>query len=250
MRANARTSRRSFNVSRSTIRRLVRRVNSFGNAHRHQPQPSPSAFAERGVQRRVQFNLWNADGRIRVYRRRHERYVDKWVVQNNPYRWGGVMVGKLKTQLVCQGNLTARRYIDQVLHPAVVPIFRQRQNLVYQHYNVRPHITRVTRDFLQAKSLAFCLGRRVHRIATQLNTCAITLDVGYVDVNPSQQTHSMKILRPVYFYVFLTEFLLDSFFLINNIQFCRLVKISFCNSKSWILKNRTTTRNVAFLCII
>ena len=105
------------------------------------------------------FNLWNADGRIRVYRQHHERYVDNCVVENNPYGGGGVMVWavinyRFKTQLVvCQGNLTARRYIDQVLCPVVVQMFRQRQNLVYQHNNTRPHIACATLDFLQANNI-------------------------------------------------------------------------------------------------
>ena len=34
------------------------------------------------------FNLWKADGRIRVYRQRHECYVDNCVVENNPYGGG------------------------------------------------------------------------------------------------------------------------------------------------------------------
>ena len=107
----------------------------------------------------LRFNLWNADGRIRVYMRRHERYVDNCVVENNPYGGGGVMVWaainyRFETQLVvCQGNLTARRYIDQVLHPVVVPMCLQRQNLVYQHDNARPHVARATRDFLQANNI-------------------------------------------------------------------------------------------------
>ena len=105
------------------------------------------------------FNLWNADWRIRVYRLRYERYVDNCVVENNPYGGGGVMVWaainyRFKTQLVvCQGNLTARRYKDQVLRPVVVPMFRKRQNLVYQHDNARPHVARATRDFLQTNNI-------------------------------------------------------------------------------------------------
>jgi len=105
------------------------------------------------------FNLWNADGRIRVYRRRHERYANNCVLEHNRYGGGGVMVWaainhRFKSQLVvCQGNLTARRYIDQILRHVVVPLFRQRQGLVYQHDNARPHVARVTRDFLQARNI-------------------------------------------------------------------------------------------------
>ena len=101
----------------------------------------------------------NANGRIRVYRRRHERYVDNCIVENNPYGGGGVMVWvainyMFKTQLVvCQGNLTARRYIEQVLRPVVAPMFRQHQNLVYQHNNARPHVARATQDSLQANNI-------------------------------------------------------------------------------------------------
>jgi hypothetical protein len=60
------------------------------------------------------FNLWNAEWRIRMFRRRNERYVDNCVVENNPYEGSGVMVWaainyRFKTQLVvCQGYLTAR----------------------------------------------------------------------------------------------------------------------------------------------
>ena len=105
------------------------------------------------------FNLWNANGRIRVYRRRHEHYVDSCVVENNLYGGGGVMVWaainyRFKTQLVvCQGNLTARHYIDQLLRPVVVPMFRQCQSLVDQHDNTRPHVARATQDFLQANNI-------------------------------------------------------------------------------------------------
>ena len=143
------------------------------------------------------FNLWNADGRIHVYRRRHEHYVDNCVVENNPNGGGGVMVWvainyRFKTQLVvCQGNLTARRNIDQVLRPVVVLMFHQHQNLVYQHDNARPHVLHVPPwTFYRRTTLAFCLGRRVPRIATRLNMYRITLDVGYIDVNPSQQASS------------------------------------------------------------
>ena len=61
---------------------------------------------------------------------------------------------RFKSQvIVYQGNLTARRYIDQILRPVIVPMFCQRQGLIFQHDNARPHVARVTRDFLQASNI-------------------------------------------------------------------------------------------------
>ena len=67
--------------------------------------------------------------------------------------WAAINYRFMTQLVVCQGNLKARRYIDQVLRPVVVPMFRQRQNLVYQHNNARPHVARATRDFLQANNI-------------------------------------------------------------------------------------------------
>jgi hypothetical protein len=36
-------------------------------------------------------------------------------------------------------------------------MFRQLQNLVYQHNNARPHVARAIRDFLQANNFGFTL---------------------------------------------------------------------------------------------
>ena len=76
----------------------------------------------------------HADGRFRVYRRTGERYADACVMERDRWGganimvWGGIAYGE-RTQLVVlnfQDNdpgrgLTARRYIDQVLRPHVVP---------------------------------------------------------------------------------------------------------------------------------
>ena len=110
------------------------------------PQPSRSALAKRCIK-------W------RVYRRCPERYANNCVLPHNRYSGGGIMVWaainhRFKSQLiVCQGNLTARRYIDQILRPVIVPMFCQRQGLILQHDHARPHVARVTRDFLQASNI-------------------------------------------------------------------------------------------------
>lgn len=99
-----------------------------------------------------------ADGRQRVWRRQGERYAACCVQQFN--RWGGagVMVwagisGDYRTRLVVvDGNLTARRYIDEVLQLVVVPFFEEHPSVTtLQQDNARPHAARVTQDYLGAQ---------------------------------------------------------------------------------------------------
>lgn len=106
------------------------------------------------------YQLLRADGRARVYRRRGERYADPCVNEVDRFGLGSVMVwggicGGRKTRLrVINGNLTAQRYIDQVLQPEVVPFIRQNgRGLVFQHDNARPHTARLTQDFLRRNNV-------------------------------------------------------------------------------------------------
>ena len=100
------------------------------------------------------FNLHHADGRVRIYRRRNERFERNCILEVYPYGGGGVMVwaainSNFKSALVvCNGNLNARRYIDQILQPHVLPMFRQRQGFTFMHDNARPHTAILTREFL------------------------------------------------------------------------------------------------------
>ena len=69
------------------------------------------------------FNVQNCDGRYRVYRERGQRFTENYVQKRN--RGGGGSVHVLagitqfnKTNLVIlNGNVNARRYIDNVLRP-------------------------------------------------------------------------------------------------------------------------------------
>ena len=96
------------------------------------------------------------DGRTKVWRRPGERCAD-CCVRESSRRWGGgsVMVWggifwRHRTPLVLiDGNLTARRYIDEVLEPVVVPHLQNNANVtLFQQDNARPHSARVTMDFL------------------------------------------------------------------------------------------------------
>ena len=108
------------------------------------------------------FCVSRADGRVRVWRRRGTRYADGNVLEMDP--WGGpnIMVWgaiglQQKLDLVLFQNvgqgrghgITAQVYINQVLQPRIVPFFHTHPNFVLQQDNARPHVARVTRDFLQ-----------------------------------------------------------------------------------------------------
>ena len=106
------------------------------------------------------FNLHHNDGRMRVYRRRGERFADPAVIERDRYGGGSVMVWgainyDFRSQVVViNGNLTARRYIDEVLRPELVPLLqRQRNRHVFQQDNARPHTARITTDYLQHQGI-------------------------------------------------------------------------------------------------
>ena len=106
------------------------------------------------------FCVDHADGRVRVWRRRGERYSEACTRQQD--RWGGphVMVwGWIcpggRTRLVFlefgrpETGPTAQGYIDQVLRPVVLPFLQERDGFSLQQDNARAHSARVTQQFLQ-----------------------------------------------------------------------------------------------------
>nr|KAG5688406.1 hypothetical protein BaRGS_026674 [Batillaria attramentaria] len=83
------------------------------------------------------FCIDHADGRVRVWRRRGDRYADNCVVENNAWGgpslmlWGAIGHNQVLGPVIFQGlgpgrgnGITAQRYMDQVLHPHVLPFFR------------------------------------------------------------------------------------------------------------------------------
>ena len=95
-----------------------------------------------------------------VYRRNGERYADNCVVELDRLGGGGVMVwGAINCSfrahlLIIHGNLTARRYVDEILRPELVPLLRRQRNpMVFQQDNARPHTARLTQDFLRQEGI-------------------------------------------------------------------------------------------------
>ena len=101
------------------------------------------------------FNLKFSDGRVRIYRRRRERFADGCVKETDRFGGGGVMVwggishvGKTNLKIVV-GNLNGIRYRDEILAPIVLPFIRTHHfNHVFQQDNARCHISRVAMNFL------------------------------------------------------------------------------------------------------
>lgn len=100
------------------------------------------------------FLLERRDGRMRVYRRRRERFADACVPRvdrlgrGSVMMWGTITCRRRSDLVMIQGNLTAQRYCDEILRPHLLPII-DRQRELFQQDNARPHTARHTRDFLQ-----------------------------------------------------------------------------------------------------
>lgn len=104
------------------------------------------------------FCLSRGDGRVRVWRRRGERFADCCVPQRDRWGggsimvWGGIHATGRTPLLVLQGNLNAQRYVDEVLRPEVVP-YTRRHGLTLQQDNATPHSARHTQEFLAAEGV-------------------------------------------------------------------------------------------------
>ncbi len=138
----------------------VRRRNRYAWTHQrrnwNQQQWNSVLFSDES-----RFCIDHVDGRQRVWRRRGERFANCCVMEVN--RWGGasVMVWagisfRHRTPLVfIDGNLTARRYIAEVLEPELIPFLEQHQDIaLFQQDNARPHIAQETMDYLHAEGVA------------------------------------------------------------------------------------------------
>nr|KAG5708556.1 hypothetical protein BaRGS_032977 [Batillaria attramentaria] len=85
-----------------------------------------------------------------------------------------------KTWVPGRGNgITAQRYMDQVLHPHVLPFFQAHGNWVFQHDNARPHTARATQDLLQRSGTQWTLW-------TQLDDLDFVDDLALLSHNHSQ----------------------------------------------------------------
>ena len=95
------------------------------------------------------FNLSHHDCRIRVFRRRGERFADNCLIERDQYGggsvmvWGGIMDRRKTNLTVVQGNLNPQDYINQILQPEAVPFLQRHGHAILMHDNARPHVARI-----------------------------------------------------------------------------------------------------------
>ncbi|GFV08780.1 transposable element Tc1 transposase [Trichonephila clavipes] len=63
--------------------------------------------------------------------------------------WGAISWDTRSSLVVLQGTLTARRYVDDMLTPIVLPMLSSRPGAIYQQDNARPHTARLSQQCLQ-----------------------------------------------------------------------------------------------------
>ena len=104
-------------------------------------------------------NLSHHDGRIRVFRRREERFADNCLIERDRFRDGSVMVwdgimGRKKTNLIVEpGNLNAQGYINQIMQPEAVFFLQRHGPAILMHDNARPYVARICRQFLNTNNV-------------------------------------------------------------------------------------------------
>ena len=106
------------------------------------------------------FCLLHIDGRLRVWRRTGERHAEVNVQPRHAYNggsvmvWAGVTADRRTDLVVVPGILTGQRYIDEILHPHVVPFLRPMgNNGIFQDDNAKPHRAWIVDGFLQANNV-------------------------------------------------------------------------------------------------
>lgn len=104
------------------------------------------------------FCLYGNDRRPRAWHRQGQRY-ERFLRPIAAYGGGSVMVWPAfsrdyRTPLVIvRDTLNARRYIDQILRPPVLPLATNRRGFIFMKDNGRPHTANITRQFFQRNKI-------------------------------------------------------------------------------------------------
>ena len=68
--------------------------------------------------------------------------------------WVGIATNHRTPLVTIEGNLTAQRYVDEVLQPHLTPFMQAHPELtIFQQDNARPHTAHLTMNFLQEQGI-------------------------------------------------------------------------------------------------
>ncbi|GFV60302.1 transposable element Tcb1 transposase [Trichonephila clavipes] len=101
------------------------------------------------------FSLSADDHRTRVWRRTGQRSDPAFIVERHTAIsqgvtvWGAISWDTRSSLVVFQGTWTARRYVDDILTPIVLPMLSSSPGALYQQDNARPHTARLSQQCLQ-----------------------------------------------------------------------------------------------------
>ncbi|GFV00285.1 HTH_Tnp_Tc3_2 domain-containing protein [Trichonephila clavipes] len=103
----------------------------------------------------------------RVWRRTGQRSDPAFIVERHTAIsqgvtvWGAISWDTRSSLVVLQGTLTARRYVDDILTPIVLPMLSSRPGAIYQQDNARPHTARLSQQCLY--DVYHGLGHQIYR---------------------------------------------------------------------------------------
>ncbi|GFW93557.1 transposable element Tc1 transposase [Trichonephila clavipes] len=98
--------------------------------------------------------LQHHDGRIRIWRQRGERMLNRCVMHRHTDSapgimvWGGIGYHSRTPLVSIACTLNSQRYISQVLEPVVLPYLQVMATAIFQQNNARPHVARIVQRFL------------------------------------------------------------------------------------------------------
>ncbi|GFX32913.1 transposable element Tcb2 transposase [Trichonephila clavipes] len=140
--------------SRETIRRRLTEAVSTG-FFRPRATWSVTDWRRVIVSDESRFSLSANDHRTRVWRRTGQRSDPAFIVERHTAIsqgvtvWGAISWDTRSSLVLLQGTLTARRYVEDILTPIVLPMLSSRPGAIYQQDNARPHTARLSQQCLQ-----------------------------------------------------------------------------------------------------
>ncbi|GFS60140.1 transposable element Tcb2 transposase [Trichonephila clavipes] len=95
------------------------------------------------------------NNRVRVFRPPGERLNPAFDLQRHTALtagvmvWGAIAYNTLSALVMICGIMTAQRYGQDILQSHMLPLMQRLPGAIFQHDNARPHIARVSQDYLR-----------------------------------------------------------------------------------------------------